>query len=240
MTDGNMAARLEALERRLSETEALERRVLETEALARRVQELEDVNAIRRLHFAYGYFIDKCLYDEAVALFAREGELRFLNGIYHGQAGVRRLYCDWFRNHFTGGVNGPAHGLLLDHLMMQDIITVSADGQTAEARFRTLMTGGTHESRAPIFNFPTASWEGGVYENRYVKEDGVWKIAFLNYNMQWQADHHKGWDHDSAHLAQFDRIFPEDPLGPDRLVEAAKPVWPHTQIVPFHYSHPVN
>src|SRR6185437_15289670 len=89
---------------------ALKERVIE---LGRRMARLEDTHAVTYLQYKYGYYIDKCLYDEAVALFADSGEVRFLNGIYRGKRGIRRLYCDWFRRYFTGGVNGPLRGLLL-------------------------------------------------------------------------------------------------------------------------------
>ena len=103
------------------------------EALKRQVRNLEDIHAIRTLHFKYGYYIDMCLYDEATALFADDGEVQFLNGLYKGKAGVRRLYCEWFRNLFTKGHNGPINGFLLDHLQLQDIVDVAPDGKTATA-----------------------------------------------------------------------------------------------------------
>ena len=121
--------------------------------------------------------------------------------MYLGKAGVRRLYCDWFRNLFTRGHNGPTDGLLLDHLQMQDIVDVAPDGMTAKGRFRALMTGGQHASKRPrIEGFPAQCWEGGSYENSYVKDKGVWKIKVLNYNMYWQADYEKGWANDQPHL----------------------------------------
>ena len=42
------------------------------EQLTRKIGILEDTHAIRTLHFKYGYYIDKCLYDETVDLFAEE------------------------------------------------------------------------------------------------------------------------------------------------------------------------
>ena len=48
----------------VTETAALLARV---DRLERRLGELEDVNAIRRLHYAYGYYIDLCHYAEVVA-----------------------------------------------------------------------------------------------------------------------------------------------------------------------------
>ena len=61
--------------------EALQRQY---EAVAHRVGVLEDVHAIRCLHHAYGFFIDKCLYDETVDLFAEDSEVRFMDGIFRG------------------------------------------------------------------------------------------------------------------------------------------------------------
>lgn len=209
--------------------------------LALRIGTLEDVHAIRTLHHKYGYYIDKCLYDEAVDLFADDARVYFLNGVYKGRAGARRLYCDWFRNLFTQGHNGPIPAFLLDHLQMQDIVDVAADGLTAKGRFRALMEGGQHESkREKIQHFPMQCWEAGIYENEYVKERGVWKIRVLNYNMLWQADYEKGWAHDKPHLPPLDKTYPESPIGPDELLPETPKVWPETRIVAFHYPHPVS
>jgi SnoaL-like domain len=209
--------------------------------LQRRVRNLQDVHAIRTLHYKYGYYIDKCLYDEAVDLFAENSRIHFLNGIYKGKAGVRRLYCDWFRNYFTKGHNGPIPGFLLDHVQMQDIVDVAPDGLTAKGRFRAVMAAGQHDSKTErIPHFPAQCWEAGIYENSYVKEDGVWKIQVLNYNMLWQADYEKGWAHDQPHLKPLDKTYPENPIGPDELMAETPKFWPETRIVDFHYAHPVT
>ena len=42
-------------------------------AVEHRVGELEDVNAIRRLHWAYGYYIDFNRAEDVVQLFAADG-----------------------------------------------------------------------------------------------------------------------------------------------------------------------
>jgi hypothetical protein len=217
---------------------ALESRVT---ALTRQLARLQDTHAVKCLQYKYGYYIDKCLYDEAVTLFADTGEVRFLNGIYRGRAGIRRLYCHWFRKYFTGGVNGPPRGLMFDHLMLQDIVDVADDGISAKGRFRVLLQGGCHESmREPIPNFPRQFWEAGIYENTYVKEEGVWKIHCLHYNMLWQADYHQGWANSDAHPTPMTRLYPDDPNGPDELLSEAPKTWPEPQVVPFHYPHPVT
>lgn len=211
------------------------------EQLAHDVAVLQDVNAIRKLHHAYGYYIDKCLYEEVIDLFAEDSATYFLNGAYRGKAGARRLYVDWFRQLFTKGHNGPGYGFLLDHLILQDIVDVAPDRTVAKARFRCFMQGGSHASKTDAPEaLPQQFWEGGIYENEYVREDGVWKIKLLNYNMLWQANYAEGWAHSEAHLALMDKTYPENPIGPDAFVDFVPHVWPETRVVPFHYPHPVT
>jgi hypothetical protein len=209
--------------------------------MQQQITRLEDTHAVRTLHFKYGYYIDMCLYNEAVDLFADDCQLNFLNGIFLGKAGARRLYVEWFQKLFTNGHNGPIHGFLLDHLQLQDIVDVADDGKTAHGRFRVLMAGGQHESKQPrVPNFPAQCWEAGIYENRYVKDKGVWKIQHLNYNMLWQADYEPGWAKSGVHLPPLTKTFPEDPRGPDKLMPSVPNTWPNTRVVPFHYPHPVT
>ena len=83
-------------------------------------------------------------------------------------------------------------------------------------------------------------WEAGIYENQYVKEDGVWKFRLFDYNMLWQADYEKGWSSSGVHLKPLTRTFPDDPRGPDELTSTTPAAWPQTRVVPFHYPHPVT
>ena len=101
---------------------SLEKQVAE---LANQVGLLQDEKAIRKLHFSYGYYLDKCLYRQVVDLFAEDSEVRFMRGVYKGKAGVKRLYIDRFQKNFTNGKNGPIFGFLLDHPQMQDIVDVT-------------------------------------------------------------------------------------------------------------------
>ena len=117
------------------------------EEVSNRLGILEDAQEIRNLHHAYGYYIDKCLYEDVVDLFADDGEVHFAGGIYKGkEGGVRRLYVGSFLQGFTGGKPGPVYGFLLDHLQMQDVIHVAPDRRTAKARFRCFMQAGAHET----------------------------------------------------------------------------------------------
>ena len=214
----------------------------ELEELKRRVERLEDAKAIKELQYAYGYYLDKCLYDEVVDLFAGDGEVVFGGGVFRGKPGLKRLYHDMFRRNFTGGYNGPVPGFLLDHQQMQEIITVAPDGKTAKGRFRCFMQAGTHVSRREIGPGERGLqqwWEGGIYENDYVKEGGVWKIKVLNYHVVFQGTFEEGWARWQGNFALRGPLYPENPMGPDDL-KPGFATWPETPVVPFHYPHPVT
>ncbi|MGH8258232.1 MAG: nuclear transport factor 2 family protein, partial [Steroidobacteraceae bacterium] len=67
----------------------------EVERLSREVGRLEDAQSVRRVQFAYGYYMDKGLYQQVVDLFADDGEVRFMGGIFRGKhRGVTRLYIE--------------------------------------------------------------------------------------------------------------------------------------------------
>jgi hypothetical protein len=168
--------------------------------------------------------------------------VEFIGGRYRGKEGVRRLYIGRFAGHFVNGRNGPVHGFLLDHAQMQDIIDITGDGTRAQGRFRALMSAGTHKSIQDTHPRGFVQWwEGGVYENEYIKENGVWKIWKLKYFPFWHADFARGWS--NKEIGEFipldTKVYPESPLGPDEIVEQLM-LWPDTRVVPFHYPHPVT
>jgi len=192
-------------------------------ALEGRVSELEDQAAIRKLQWAYGYYIDYNRPEEVAGLFAEDGAVVFLSGEYRGHAGVMRLYGTWFQNLFTGGRRGPVKGLLLDHFQLQDVITVAPDRKTAKGRFRGVLAGGWHDA---------------------IKDslpEGMPQQFWLDYMMQWQADYEDGWSKTVAHLQPAAQCFPENPIGPDRLLPETdvRQTWPHRQEVAMSFAHPV-
>ena len=226
------AQKIEALERKLKK-------------LSNQVGILEDEQAIRKLQHAYGYYLDKCLYREVVDLFADKCEVRFMRGVFRNKAGVKRLYIDRFAKNFVGGKNGPRFGFLLDHPQLQDIVHVAPDRKTAKGRFRCVMQAGVHESATQTSgpnSVPRQWWEGGQYENEYVRENGVWKIKVLHYRPVYHATFEQGWAHTPPNFVPFftdaDK-FPANPIGPD-AIDTTPVLWPDVDVVAFHYPHPVT
>ena len=127
--------------------------------------------------------------------------------------------------------------MLMEHLQLQDVVDVAPDRKTAKARFRYFMQGGTHDTTGNAGQW----WEGGLYENVYVKEDGLWKIKVLIPKMVYIAEYEHGWAHTKPnYFPFFSETYPKDPLGPDELSKEKQVLWPDTDILPFHYPHPVT
>lgn len=213
---------------------ALEKRI---EELTNQIGILEDIHAVRCLQHKYGYYLDKCLYEAVIDLFSEDCEVHFLGGIFRGRAGVKRLFLGRFRAKFAGGTDGPKPGVLMEHLQLQDVVEIAPDRQTAKARFRFFMQAGTHYTTDKAYQW----WEGGLYENVYTKEEGIWKIKVLIPKMIYFAEYEQGWAYTKPPYVQLlTMTYPEDPLGPDELCKEKQILWPETEVFPFHYPHPIT
>ncbi len=119
------------------------------------------------------------------------------------------------------------------------VINVADDRKTATVRGRSMMQAGLHETQKVAT--PALGGKAGIYDNRYVCEDGVWKIARLGYFPFWHGSFADGWGKTPIDFIPAPTVcFPEDPLGPDYIVEPAPRLWPATDMVEFPYPHPVT
>lgn len=132
--------------------------------LSAEVDQLEGARAVRKLQRAYGYYVDRGLWDEAADLFADDGTVEIgQDGIYVGKARLKE-----YLKRLGGGQDGLIYGQLYEHAQLQPEVDVAADGLSAKGRWRELqMTG--HFGK-------DAFWGDGIEENTYVRDGGVWKI----------------------------------------------------------------
>ena len=202
--------------------QALEARVA---ALEQRKERIEDVNAIERLQAAYGYYVDRALWDEVANLFAADGTIEIgLDGVYVGKPRVREyLYA------LGGGRQGLADGELSEHLQVMPVITLAPDGLTAKARWRAITLTG--ELGADAF------WGEGPYENEYVKDDGVWKIKTLHWYQALHVPYEGGWQ---TKPDPTGAKFVSSTLPPDRPPSVEYKTWPDTYLPPFSFPNPVG
>jgi len=202
----------------------------EVNRLSHRLGTLEDENAIRSLHQTYESRLDNGQYDEAVDLFAEDGEVVFNGGVFQGKdRGIARLYCDCFRSGLTGRRIGPAPVFDAAVEPQKETIEVAADRLSAEARFPYVVQVGTPiESDSSLVHLArlhgggVLKWcEAGVYQASYVKdpEKGSWKIKRLEYRVLAKTDYRPGRTYaQPVSVPLFTRTYPEDPSGPDRLI----------------------
>jgi hypothetical protein len=214
----------QTLDSRLSSLEA-EVKVLKKQLKARdkQIQALQDIEDIKRLQCAYGYYLEHWMADEIVDCFSKSPEVSatFVEGTYNGQEGIRR--------YFKPGMTMPPEFL---HMVMQvsPVITLDKDGKTAKGRWYGY---GTILSRPTVPLDPI--YMAVIYEMDYIKEDGIWKILKLRLNMHYSYT--------------SGRTQPEPPKSKDapERIKLNPDVWaeydtgyPSGYIYPCHFKHPVT
>ncbi|HWK74185.1 MAG TPA: nuclear transport factor 2 family protein [Povalibacter sp.] len=198
-------------------------------ATEKQLQQLQDVNAIEKLQRAYGYYVDKGLWDNVVDLFAEESTVEIeAGGVYVGKQGADRL----FRQKFGSGRIGFKDGVLFNHPQFQGIVDVDPSGTTAKGRWRTLAQVAWYGS--------VAFWNEGVYENEYVKQDGVWKFSKMKFWSTYFTPYDKGWAQQEPPPIGWGANMPDSKLPPDRPSEPGYRMYPRYFVPPFHYSNPVS
>ena len=191
--------------------------------LDRRVGLLDDARQLERMNSIYGYYLAHLKWDDLAGIFSRTGSIEIaMRGVYVGEKSIRRNLDLYGRD------TDSQFGLQHNHMQFQPVIDVAADGQSAKMRSRALSIMGQYERYA--------QWMGGVYENDYVKEDGVWKIKrdqvfntyFIPYAVGWKG------------------VQPRPPPGiskdnpPDLPPSHPFEMYPSAFLPPFHYGNPVT
>jgi hypothetical protein len=189
------------------------------EQRAARVQDAED---IERLHAVYGYYLARNQWDDLTGIFAHDGTIEIaMRGVYKGHVGIRR-------NLNLYGVQNELEGQLHNHMQYQPVIHISDDGTTAHMRSRSFSMMGVYGK--------SAVWGGGVYENTFVKRDGVWQLLTDQIFNTYFTPYAVGWK-------ELDRrsppgINPNNP--PDAPPTQNFEMYPSAFLPPFHYVNPVS
>ena len=147
-------------------------RIAELENRLHRAQAIRD---IKRLQYSYAHYAELGLWLDLGDLFATNGIAHYAQGDFRGPESLRKFYLQ----ELGRGQLGLAEGRIYPHIMIQPVVTVAPDGRTASGRWHVIAMLGSYGA--------SASWAGVVYENRYVLEDGVWKISELSYNSQYSG-----------------------------------------------------
>ena len=217
MNANALESRLRILEGRVAE--------LETELTAKdkRLRDLEDIEAIKKLQCAYGYYLEHWMAEEIVDCFSTSPEVSatFVEGTYHGQEGIRR--------YFRPGSRQPPTFL---HMVLQvsPVITLDPDGVHARGRWY-----GYGNILARYTQPLDPAYMAVTYEMDYVRENGVWKILVLRLLMHFAYSYGLGKVPEG--MAQPDRRPPA--LNPDEWAPHEFG-YPSGYIYPMHFVHPVT
>jgi hypothetical protein len=192
-------------------------------ALDRRLGLLDDYRQLERMNAIYGYYLAHLKWDDLAGIFSPTGTIEIaMRGVYVGEKSIRRnldLY---------GKDTDSQFGLQHNHMQFQPVIDIAPDGQSAKMRSRALSIMGQYERYA--------QWMGGVYENLYVKEDGVWKIEHDQVFNTYFVPYAVGWKNVPARPPPG--ISKDNP--PDAPPSHPFEMYPSAFLPPFHYANPVT
>jgi hypothetical protein len=153
-------------------------------AIERRVSAMNDEDKVRNLQNAYGYYVDRKMWDDVTDLFTSDGVLELAAGVYKGVKGIRRAL----------EISGPAglkHGQLNDHMQLDMTVSILSGGTEARARgIEFAMLGEADKGEAYLAL--------AVFENWYVKQNDVWRIREMRIFPVQKTDYRLGWARSSV------------------------------------------
>ncbi len=185
--------------------------------LAQNVERAESVRAVKRLQETYAQYSQFGLWTDMAALFADNAQLSYGKDNVQGRQAIQQHFLTTFGE----GTHGLKPGGLHTQLVFRPLINVSADGQTAKGRWWEFSMTGQHGVKA--------EWAGGIFENEYVREGGVWKISRMRYNPIFAGPYATGWRNVDEDQKIVPYHFTPDETGipvPDLPASAITPVDP--------------
>jgi hypothetical protein len=203
------------------------------EELQARLTRLDDIKKIENLQKIYGYYQDYGEWEKIVDLFTdNDASVEEADrGVYQGKESVRRYFVDLL----GGGPGRPQRpGRLSIMFQLQGVISFESDGTTAHGRWY-----GMGMEAKPIVSLHEGelrqTWIHGIYENTYVKEDGIWKFKKLHFNLVFRTPFEDGW----LNVPVVGQHGPDQNIPPDAPPTAYYP-YPSGYHLPISFKHPVT
>jgi hypothetical protein len=211
----------------------LEAKIRKLEA---RIQTMEDIEDIKKLQRAYGFYIEHWMAEDIIDCFADRDDswLRVAAGFYKGKENIRNFF-----HHGRKGIESrKSENPEFMHQVMQlcGVVHVDPDGKTAKGRWY-----GFGANAFPVEGGKVnPGWMNGVYEIEYIKENGKWKL----WHIHWCLTFHAPWGEsfvppERRQDVRIDRPYGKNPtLNPDGGPEET--LWPSGFICPFHFDNPAT
>jgi hypothetical protein len=149
-------------------------------ALEHRILAMNDEDEVRNLQNAYGYYMDRKMWDDVTDMFTSDGALEVANlGVYDGPKSIRRALE-------RSGPAGLKHGELNELMQLDMAVTIEPGG--VEARARGLEFGMLGEA-----DKGTAFYTLAIFENRYAKQNDIWRIREMRIFPLMKTEYAQGW-----------------------------------------------
>jgi hypothetical protein len=195
--------------------------------LEKEIIRLRDIEEIKNLQKAYGYYLEHWMSQDVIDLFADgpDVSLTLAAGTFLGKEGVKRF--------FTHIVATPE----FFHQVMQvsGIVTVDPDGKTAKGRWY-----GWGSAALPSEKGIKQHFFNGIYECEYIKEEGIWKIQKMKFDQIYRATPKEGYVKPEL-VAPFNpSIYETKPTFKADIPRTVFPSYPSGYITPFSFKHPVT
>jgi hypothetical protein len=204
--------------------------------LEAKVQKLEDIESIKKLQRAYGYYLEHWMAEDIIDLFADGPDTTLLvaAGEYKGKEAIKRFFHQGREGVEMRKSDNPE--FLHQVMQLSGVVDVDPDGKTANGRWYGFGANAFPAQGGRV----NPGWMNGVYEVDYVKQDGIWKLK----KVHWCLTFHAPWvtsfvDPSRRVDEKMDRPYQRNPaLRPTGAPEET--LWPSGFICPFHFSNPVS
>jgi hypothetical protein len=200
---------------------------MDLEALENEVIHLEDIQAIKDVQQKYGFYMDSHHREEVVDLFSEDTESLEIEsvGLFLGKDGVKRFFLD---NDLLDAMDKTLPKFInIRILMTGGVITVDPSGNTANGRWSTWLVEAMN-----VGGIPRQQWVHGYYENKYIKEDGMWLFKKFHWNVTFFTSYEAGW----IKIPLLGILYRDDADAPAPHFHP----YPSGYQVPYHFNNPVT
>jgi hypothetical protein len=187
--------------------------------LAAQLMCLKAESQVRSLQNAYGFYMDRRMWDDMADLYADDGTFEpGQRGVYRGPASIRHALEQI-------GPKDLAVGVINDHTQMQPVVTMSADCQSATLRGTEWVMAGQ--------NGGDAAWGINLHDNTYRLIDGKWRLQSVHVYQRMRSDYTQGWAKSAFPVRTAAAGF--EPDAPPTVKYAAYPAF---YVPPLRFPNP--
>jgi hypothetical protein len=180
---------------------------------------LQSESQVRSLQSAYGFYMDRRMWDDIADLYAADGSFEpGQRGVYRGRASIRHALEQI-------GPRDLAVGVINDHIQMQPVVTLSADCSSATLRGTEFVMAGQ--------NGGDAAWGINIHDDTYRFVDGKWRLQSVHVYQRMRSDYALGWAKSAFPVRTAQPGF--EPDAPPTVKYAAYPAF---HVPPMGFRNP--